>query len=72
MDKNLCALDSNRGQDTSRRINSEGMDQYEAGEVCKSQIMHNLESSRELGLYSERTESNGGISIRGDMQQWTF
>lgn len=48
------------------------MDQYEAGEVCKSQIMHNLESSRELGLYSERTESNGGISIRGDMQRWTF
>ena len=48
------------------------MGQYEAGEVCKNQIMHNLESSKELGLYSECTENNEGISTRGDMQQWTF
>ena len=48
------------------------MGQYEVGEVCKNQIMYNLESSKELGLYSKCSENNWWISIRGDMQQWTI
>lgn len=72
-----CVLDSSRGQDTSSRVDNGGKvrlgkKKNEAGEACKDKIMHSLESCRELGLYSECTESHWGIRIRGATQQWTF